>query len=106
MNTISLFGRIEDQPKLMGVPGRDVCEFWVLVPTRKERHALHVKVVTFMGLAVRCADRLHQGDEVGVTGHLRSDELPQDSRGRKLFVHSVIGRQVDFVEGPDRDESS
>lgn len=105
MNTISLFGRVEDEPKLMGVPGRDVCEFWVLVPTRKERHALHVKVVAFMGQAVRCADRLHPGDEVGVTGHLRSDEVPQDSR-RKLYVHSVIGRQFDFVDGPDREESS
>lgn len=105
MNTISLFGCIEDEPRLMGVPGRDVCEFWVLVQTRRERHALHVKVVTFLELAVRCAKQLSKGDQVGVTGHLRSDEIPQDAR-RKLYVHSVIGRQVDFVEASDREGSS
>ncbi len=105
MNTIGLFGRIEDEPRVTGVPGREVCEFWVLVPTRKERHALHVKVVTFLELAMRCEKQLSKGDQVGVTGHLRSDEVPQDSR-RKLYVHSVIGRQVDFVEGPDREQSS
>lgn len=104
MNSVTLFGHIEEEPRLMGMPGRDVCEFWLCVPTRTERHALHVKVVTFQGLAERCAERLAKGDQVGVTGHLRSDELPQDAR-RRLFVHTVIGRQIDFVERPAGKES-
>jgi single-stranded DNA-binding protein len=104
MNTITLFGKIEDEPKLMGMPGRDVCEFWLCVPTQQKRHALHVKVVTFQGLAERCSERLAKGDQVGVSGHLRSDELPQGSR-RKQFVHTVIGRQIDFVDPPVREES-
>jgi single-stranded DNA-binding protein len=97
MNSVTLFGHLEEGPRLMGMPGRDVCEFWLCVPTRTERHALHVKVVTFQQLAESCAERLRSGDQVGVTGHLRSDEVPQGPR-RRLIVHTVIGRQVDFVE--------
>lgn len=97
MNAIQLFGHLEEEPRLLGMPGRDVCEFWLCVPTRTERHALHVKVVVFKRLAEECAERLRNGDQVGVTGHLRSEEAPRRSP-RRLFVHTVIGRQVDFVE--------
>jgi single-strand DNA-binding protein len=97
MNAIQLFGHLEEEPRLLGMPGRDVCEFMLCVPTRTERHALHVKVVVFKRLAEQCAERLRNGDQVGVTGHLRSEEAPRRSP-RRLFVHTVIGRQVDFVE--------
>lgn len=73
------------------------------VPTRTERHALHVKVVVFKRLAEECAERLRSGDQVGVSGHLRSEEAPSRSP-RRLFVHTVIGRQVDFVEGRTQSE--
>lgn len=97
MNTIQLFGYLDEEPRLLGMPGRDVCELWLCVPTRTEGHALHVKVVTFKRLAEECAERLRSGDQVGVTGHLRSEEMPNGPR-RRLYLHTVIGRQVDFVE--------
>ena len=30
MNNVSLYGRLETKPELRGLPGRDVCEFWLL----------------------------------------------------------------------------
>lgn len=98
MNSVTLFGHVEEEPRLMGMPGRDVCEFWLCVPTRTERHALHVKVITFQQLAESCAERLRSGDQVGVSGHLRSEALPRSSPRRPAFVHTIIGRQIDFVE--------
>jgi single-stranded DNA-binding protein len=102
MNSVNLFGRVEDQPRLMGVPGRDVCEFWLRVEGRKQGHVLQVKVVSFERLAERCAERLCQGDQVAVRGRLRSDEYSQDPI-RKTVVHSVIARGIDFVEANDAD---
>jgi single-stranded DNA-binding protein len=97
MNSVNLFGRVEDQPRLMGVPGRDVCEFWLRIDGRKQGHALQVKVVSFERLAEHCAERLRQGDQVAVRGRLRSDDCSTDPI-RKSVVHSVIARGIDFVE--------
>jgi single-stranded DNA-binding protein len=55
MNSVSFFGTIDSEPQLLGMPGRDVYEFWLAVKGRRDKHALYVKVVAFMGLAVRLA---------------------------------------------------
>ena len=31
MNSINLSGQLDTEPRLMGMPGRDVCEFWLAV---------------------------------------------------------------------------
>ena len=110
MNNVTLFGRIEEEPQLLGMPGRDVFEFWLCMRPRNERHVQQVKVVAFRELALRCSKHLSKGDQVGVTGHLRSEAMPSQSSRRRMFVHSVIARQVDFVDsaaaGPEDGEGS
>jgi single-stranded DNA-binding protein len=91
MNNVSLFGRLDSDPQLLGMPGRDVCEFWLTVKGRRDSHTVYVKVVAFKGLAVRLADELREGDQVAVTGHLRSERWPGS---RRLYVHSVVARDV------------
>lgn len=71
MNNVSFFGRLDSAPKLLGIAGRDVCEFWFAVHGRRDKHTLRVKVVGFQGLATRLADELTQGDRGAVRGNLR-----------------------------------
>jgi len=91
MNNVSLFGRLEEAPRLLGMPGRDVCEFWLEVNGRRGKHALYVRVTAFKGLAVRLAEELSAGDQVAISGHLRSERWPGR---RRLYDHSVIARDV------------
>ena len=91
MNNINLFGTVDSEPQLLGMPGRDVCEFWLAVHGRRPGHTLFVKVTTFKGLAEKVAAELGEGDQVAVSGHLRSERWPGQ---RRLYRHSVIGRDV------------
>jgi single-stranded DNA-binding protein len=100
MNSVSFFGTIDSEPQLLGMPGRDIYEFWLAVKGRRDKHALYVKVVAFMGLAVRLADELSEGDRVAVSGHLRSERWRGHSP-RRIYVHSVIARDVQLAEVPE-----
>ena len=91
MNNVSLFGRLDTGPQLLGMPGRDICEFWLVEHGRHAGHTVYVKVVAFKGLAVRLAEELSEGDQVAITGHLRSEPWPGS---RRLYVHSVVARDV------------
>jgi single-stranded DNA-binding protein len=95
VNSVSFFGTLDSEPELLGMPGRDICEFWLAVHGRRDKHTLYVKVVAFMGLAERLADELSEGDRVAVSGHLRSEPWPG---ARRLYRHSVIARDVQLAE--------
>jgi single-stranded DNA-binding protein len=105
MNSVSFFGTVDSEPQLLGMPGRDVCEFWLAVHGRRDKHTLYVKVVSFMGLAERLAEELSVGDRVAVSGHLRSERWPGHSP-RRLYVHSVIARDVQRAEPASVGESA
>jgi single-stranded DNA-binding protein len=94
MNDVSLFGHLDGEPELSGMPGRDVCEFWLAVHGRRDKHTLYVKITTFRGLAVRLAEELHTGAQVAVTGHLRSERWPGQ---RRLYRHTVVAREVQLA---------
>jgi single-stranded DNA-binding protein len=96
MNNVSFFGTLDSEPELLGMPGRDVCEFWLAVHGRRDKHTLYVKVVSFMGLAERVASELSEGDQVAVSGHLRSERWPGP---RRVYAHSVIARDIQLA-GP------
>jgi single-strand DNA-binding protein len=101
MNSVTLFGSVDNDPELSGIPGRDVCEIWLAVQGPRDKRPLHIKVITFRGLAEDCAQHLNRGDQVAVTGSLRSDKFnPRNGRMRE-YIHSVIAREVQFagVEG-------
>jgi single-stranded DNA-binding protein len=95
MNNVSFFGTLDSEPELLGMPGRDVCEFWLAVHGRRDKHTLYVKVVAFMGLAERLAAELSEGDRVALSGHLRSERW---TGARRLYRHSVIARDVQLIE--------
>ncbi|HWW67360.1 MAG TPA: single-stranded DNA-binding protein [Solirubrobacterales bacterium] len=96
MNSVNLSGRVDSEPRLMGMPGRDVCEFWLAVIDGRKEFTLHLKVLTFRVLAERVAARLSKGDWVAVGGYLRSEEWPGSRSGRRLYEHTLTARHVDF----------
>jgi single-stranded DNA-binding protein len=102
MNNVSLFGRLDSDPQLLGMPGRDVCEFWLVEHGRHASHTVYIKVVAFKGLAVRLAEELSEGDQVAITGHLRSERWPGS---RRLYVHSVVARDVQIAAPSDQGAS-
>jgi len=103
VNSVSFFGTLDSDPQLLGMPGRDICEFWLAVHGRRDKHTLYVKVVAFMGLACRLAEELGKGDRVAVSGHLRSERWPGQ---RRLYRHSVIARDVQLADDGKRGDSS
>ncbi len=105
MNSVNLSGRVDSEPRLMGMPGRDVCEFWLEVRDGRKEFTLHVKVVTFRALAERASKRLSRGDWVAVGGYLRSETWPASSSRRRLYEHTLTARHLDFGERASSRES-
>jgi single-stranded DNA-binding protein len=95
MNNVNLFGRLDAEPELLGMPGRDICEFWLEVRGRRDKQTVYIRVVAFRGLAERLARELSEGDQVAVTGHLRSERWPGS---RRLYRHSVLAREVQAAD--------
>jgi single-stranded DNA-binding protein len=95
MNSVSLFGQLDSEPDLNGMPGRDVCEFWLTIPGRLPQHTAYIKVVAFRGLAERLAAELFEGDWVAVAGHLRAERWPGS---RRHYRHTVVAREVRRAE--------
>jgi single-stranded DNA-binding protein len=94
MNNVSLFGELDSEPELLGMPGRGACEFWLAVNGRREKKTLYVRVVALRGLGERLGEELSKGDSVAVTGHLRSEPWPGS---RRLYRHSVLARDVEAL---------
>jgi single-stranded DNA-binding protein len=87
MNNVNFFGRLDSEPRLLGMPGRDVCEFWLAVEGFKGNQTLHIRVLAFKERAVVLAERLSKGDLVALTGRLRSEADPDKPR---TYSYSVI----------------
>lgn len=96
MNNVNLYGRLESEPELLGMPGRDVCQFWLAARGSRREHILHVRVVAVRELAVRLHRELGKRDRVVICGHLRSERVADSNR----YEHSVLARVVDLVDGP------
>jgi single-stranded DNA-binding protein len=91
MNNVNFLGRLDSEPKLLGMPGRDVCEFWLAVEGFKHNQTLHVRVLSFNERAVRLAEKLSEGDLVALSGRLRSEADPEKPRA---YTYSVIVAQL------------
>lgn len=87
MNYVNFYGTLDSEPEVLGMPGRDVCEFWLAVSGRKKSETLYVRVVSFRDRAVQLARELSKGDRVVLSGRLRSERWPGQ---RRLYRHSVI----------------
>lgn len=91
MNNVNLFGRLDSEPKLLGMPGRDVCEFWLAVDGFKHNQTLYIRVIAFRDRAVQLAASLSKGDLVALSGRLRSEGDPEKPR---TYSYSVIVVQL------------
>ena len=95
MNNVNLYGSLDSEPELSGMPGRDVCEFWLAVDGMRDIHKTHVRVVALRDLALRLVRELSEGDRVVIAGHLRSERLPGQ---RRFYRYTVLARVVDSVD--------
>ena len=100
MNNVNFVGRLDSEPKLLGMPGRDVCEFWLAVEGFKHNQVLHVRVLSFKERAVHLAEKLSVGDVVALSGRLRSEADPEKTR---TYEHSVIVAELRRVCGGERE---
>jgi single-stranded DNA-binding protein len=102
MNNVNFYGMLDSEPELLGMPGRDVCEFWLAVQGRTKSQTLDIRVVAFQGRALQIAEELSKGDRVVLSGRLRSERWPGR---RRMFRHSVILADLRKVGGRPRREA-
>ena len=80
MNSVSLIGQVVGEPQLRQNRAHvDECRMRLAVPRRdragrREPGVVYVDVTTFGEEARTCAERLHEGCTVGLSGRLEDDE--------------------------------
>lgn len=97
MNSVTLSGNLTQDPKLVNVDGRAICEMRLAVDNGRRR-TTYIDVRAFEEQAYVCAEFLHKGSKVGVQGRLVYDEW-RNAEGQKRSSYSVIGR-VEFLDPP------
>jgi single-strand DNA-binding protein len=102
MNTVTLTGRLTQDPKVRTAGELEICDVRLAVPRRRgsdgsDRGAVFIDIVAFGGLAKTCGQYLAKGRRVNVVGRLELDEwqASDDTPRRK---HKVIADQVEFLD--------
>lgn len=100
MNALTMTGRLTADPELKYAGEKPVCELRLAVDNGRYPTTF-IDVRTFGEQAYGCAEYLHKGRRVGVTGRLAFEEwrAADDSRRQR---YSVIGR-VEFLDRPRED---
>lgn len=101
MNAVTLSGRLTHDPKLIHRDDRPICELRLAVDNG-EHSPTFIDVRNFDSQAYVCAEYLHKGNAIAVTGRLIYDEWrnPDDSKGER---YSVIG-WVEFLDRAQRQQ--
>ena len=109
MNTITLTGRLTQDPKVRSAGELEICDIRLAVPRRKasdgsDKGAVYIDIVAFSGLAKTCGQYLAKGRRVNVVGRLELDEWQaKDDTPRRR--HKVIADQVEFLDpAPAKDQ--
>jgi single-strand DNA-binding protein len=97
MNNVSLIGRLTKDPKLVETAEKPVCEMRIAVDNGRYQTTF-IDVRSFGEHAYACAEYLHKGRLVAVSGTLAFSEW-RSSDGQKRTSYSVIGR-VRFLDRP------
>lgn len=102
MNSVSLSGHLTHDPELVHRNDRPVCEMRLAVDNGRHP-TTYIDVVTFDEQAYICAEYMHKGSKIGVSGRLvyREWRAADDSKRER---YSVIGR-VEFLDRPPRQEA-
>lgn len=97
MNSVNLVGRLTKDPELSERSGTKVCDLRLAVNGRGKTPPLFIDVATFNKQAEACAKYLEKGSRVAVVGSIRHAEWESD--GQKRSKHSVLAREVQFLDG-------
>ena len=106
MNTVTLTGRLTQDPKVRSAGELEICELRLAVPRRRgsdgtDRGAVYIDVTAFSGLAKSCGQYLAKGRRVNVVGRLELDEwTAADNTPRRR--HKVVADQVEFLDPASR----
>ena len=106
MNTVTLTGRLTQDPKVRNAGELEICDVRLAVPRRRasdgsDKGAVFVDVTAFGGLAKTCGQYLAKGRRVNVLGRLELDEwqaADQTTRRR----HKIVADQVEFLDPASR----
>jgi single-strand DNA-binding protein len=99
MNSVTLSGHLTHDPELLHREDRPVCEMRLAV-NNGSHPTTYIDVVTFDEQAYICAEYMHKGSKIGVSGRLIYREW-RGADGTKRSRHSVIG-WVEFLDRPPR----
>lgn len=99
MNSITLVGRLANEPETRPVGSGNACRLRLAVDRRTRDGAVFVDVDTFGPLGEACHTHLHTGRLVAVLGRLEQDvwETPDGSKRAK---HYVVAAGVEFLDRP------
>ena len=104
MNSITLTGRLTQDPQKRSAGEIETCDMRLAVQRRRgrdgdDRGAVFVDITSFQGLAGICGQYLSKGSRVGVQGRLELDEWEAED-GSPRRRHKVIADQVEFLDTP------
>jgi single-strand DNA-binding protein len=109
LNLVAITGNLTKDPELRSTPsGTSVCKLRVAVNGRLKRggewtdKVNYFDVVCWSGQAEACAEHLSKGSPVAVAGRLDWHEW-ETSDGTKRQTIEIIGDQVQFLGGSDRE---
>jgi single-strand DNA-binding protein len=95
MNSVTLSGNLTQDPRLVNIDERAICEMRLAVDNGRGRTTF-INVRAFDEQAYVCAEFLHKGSKIGVQGRLIYDEW-RNADGQKRSSYSVIGH-VEFLD--------
>ena len=99
MNKVFLVGRLTKAPELKTTgSGISVTTFTVAVTRRMNREeADFLNIVTWRGLADNCGKYLSKGQQVAVTGEIRTRSY-EAKDGSKRYITEIQADEVEFLE--------
>jgi single-stranded DNA-binding protein len=105
VNSVSLIGTLVEDPDLRENGDEPVrCTMRVAVP-RRDHSGLQLPGVVYVdaaifGLRARdCAERLHRGDRIGLTGRLEQDRS-RSPNGQLVVENAILVDQLDLLTKP------
>lgn len=103
MNIITVIGRLTRDPELRFTSeGKAVATLRLAVPRRKkDAEPVYIDVVTWGEQAKVCAEHLHKGRQIGITGRLEDRHWQADD-GSKRTSYEIVANTVDFLGSPSK----
>jgi len=100
MNTVTMLGRLVNDPAKREANGSVVCEFRLASGKANTKSGqVFMDVETWGQLAGRCAQHLRKGRRVYVSGSLHQKQY-HDREGQRREATFVRANEVEFVDKP------